>query len=287
MRLIFAVSPSKKFLTLMKKCDVKHILLSYAFIKSVDQFMNILGDYRPRSITLDSGAFSVWAAGKTIDIRAYMLFARQIRERLPAEIELNVVNLDVLPGKFGQTPTDIQREKSAQQGWNNMLTLEAEELKVIHVYHQHENIKWLEQMRQHSDYIGISPANDVSMKQKLGFMDRTYAHIKDTIKTHGFAVTSTDQLYRYPLFSADSSSWSSPARFGRIPLFYDDLSVKSCEYKDKKQVLQHWDYLKHIGMDKLSSDDWRDRTELSIRTYQELERITTNLWKKRGVVWPD
>ncbi len=285
MRVIFACSPGHKHLQLLRKCNVEHILVSYAFVKDVSQLMKYLDGYTPKSFTLDSGAFSVWANNKTIDLWAYTLFAKRLREALPSEVELNVVNLDVLPGKWGQTPTDIEREESAKQGWVNMIKLEMEGLKVIPVYHQHEDLKWLDSIRNHCDYIGISPANDCSMKQKLSFMDSCYAKITNTVKTHGFAVTSPDQLYRYPLYSADSSSWTSPARFGRIPIFKDDLSMSSVIYKDKKDVLRNWDYLKSIGITKLGADDWQDRTELSIRSFQKLEKIATKLWTSRGIVW--
>lgn len=286
MRLVFATSPSKKHFALLKKCNVKHILVSYHFVKDVDKLLKKMDGYIPKSFTLDSGAFSVWANGGIVDLFSYMQFAKRLRKELPLEVELNVVNLDVLPGKFGQTPTMEEREKSAEEGWKNMLALEVEGLKVIHVYHQHEDLKWLKKLRTHSDYIGISPANDVSMKQKLSFMDSCYAEITNTVKTHGFAVTSPDQLYRYPLFSADSSSWVAAGRYGTIPLFYDDLSIKWLKYKNKDSVLKHWNYVKSLGMEKLGANDWQDRTELAIRSYQKLEEVTTSLWAKRGIIWP-
>ena len=285
MRLVFACSPSRKHFALLKKCNVEHILVSYHFVKKVDELFRKMDGYVPKTFILDSGAFSVWANGGSVDIFSYGLFAKRLREQLPPEVELNVVNLDVLPGEFGRTPTNEEREQSAIKGWDNMLYLESLGLKVIHVYHQHEDLKWLEKLRTHSDYIGISPANDVSMPQKLSFMDSCYAKITDTVKTHGFAVTSPDQLYRYPLFSADSSSWVAAARYGTIPLFYDDLSIKWLHYKNKDEILKHWDYIKHLGIDKLASDEWEGRTELAIRSYQKLQETATNLWKKRGVDW--
>ncbi len=285
MRLIFACSPGKKHLALLRKCSVEHILISYAFIKDVDYLIRLLDGYEPKSFTLDSGAFSVWANGKTIDIEAYTRFARELREKLSLNVELNVVNLDVLPGEFGRKPTDLEREESAEKGWANMLRLEKEGLKVIHVYHQHEKIDWLEKLRAHSDYIGISPANDCSMKEKQQFLDKTFGHIKNSVKTHGFAVTSHTQLYRYPFYSCDSSSWVAAARFGRIPIFCDDLTVKSLQYKDKEQVIKYWPYLQEIGIKDLASDDWTIRTELSIKTFQRLQEITTKLWKSRGITW--
>lgn len=303
MRLTLACAPVKKHFSLMKKCDVEHILVSYHFIKSVDRLFERMDGYVPKTFMLDSGAFSVWANGGTIDLQAYIAFAKQLREKLPTKCEFNVVNLDVLPGKFGVIPTQEEREQSAEQGWQNMLKIEAEGLKVIHVYHQHENLKWLEKMREKLPYIGISPANDVSMKQKLAFMDSCYKKITDDfighrtaglykdinpfIKTHGFAVTSPDQLYRYPLYSADSSSWVSAGRYGTIPLFYDDLSIKWLHYKNKNEVLKHWDYVKSLGMEKLGADDWQDRTELAIRSYQKLQEQATKLWTSRGVIWKD
>lgn len=259
--------------------------MSYHVAKNVNALLKKMDGYIPKTFMLDSGAFSVWSNGGTINLQAYIAFAKELKMSLPSECELNVVNLDVLPGKINNTPTDEEREKSAQEGWNNMLQLENEGLKVIHVYHQHEDLKWLEKLRQHSDYIGISPANDLPMNQKLRFMDSCYAKIKGTIKTHGFAVTSPDQLYRYPLFSADSSSWVSAGRFGTVPIFYDDLSIKWLHYKNKYEVLKHWEYIKSLGMDKLGAEDWQDRTELAIRSYQKLEKVAINIWQKRGVVW--
>ncbi len=287
MRLTFATSPSHKHFALLKKCEVEHVLVSYHFIKNVDRLLERMDGYTPKTFMLDSGAFSVWANGGTIDLEAYIAFAKRLKERLDPRIELNVVNLDVLPGKFGQTPTNEEREQSAIQGWENMKKLQAAGLKVIHVYHQHEDLKWLDKMHKELPYIGISPANDVGMPQKLAFMDSCYSKIKADVKTHGFAVTSPDQLYRYPLFSADSSSWVAAGRYGTIPLFYDDLSIKWLKYKDKKAVLKHWDYVKSLGMEKLGADDWQDRTELAIRSYQRLQTVTTNLWTSRGIIWKD
>jgi len=285
MRLTFACSPSRKHFALLKKCNVEHLLVSYHFVKDVDVLLKKMDGYVPKTFMLDSGAFSVWANGGRVDLFAYTLFAKRLRERLPPECELNVVNLDVLPGEFGRTPTQEEREQSAIQGWENMKKLQAEGLNVIHVYHQHEDLKWLDKMKAELPYIGISPANDVSMPQKLAFMDSCYSKIRDTVKTHGFAVTSPDQLYRYPLYSADSSSWVAPARFGAVPIFYDDLSIKWMHYKDKDEVLKHWDYVKALGMEKLSSEAWEDRTEFAIRSYQKLGEVATNLWKKRGINW--
>jgi len=287
MRVFFAISPARIYFKMLEDENVTNILTSYAFIKDPEKMIKLWGDFRPKNLILDSGAFSVWSKGDTVDIDKYADFCLGVRKILPEGISLYVTNLDVLPGKFGVRPTDFEREDSAQRGFDNMLYLESKGLKVIHVFHQHEDMKWLDKIRNHTDYMGISPANDVSMKEKLYWLNDVFSIIKDTIKTHGFAVTSHEQLYRYPFYSVDSSSWTAPARFGRIPIFLDDFTMKSIEYKDREDVLKYWDYLKDIGIEKLGANEYADRVKLAIRSYQKLEKMATNLWDKRGVKFID
>lgn len=283
-RVFFACSPSDQFVRTLANCDVDNVLISYAFIKKPDRFVELFTkqNWFPRNLIIDSGAFSVWANGQSIDIDSYSSFCKEVKNLLPSEVRLYCVNLDVLPGKFGFRPTKQQRIDSAQKGWENMLYLESKGLKVIHVYHQHESLDILERLRNHSDYIGLSPANDVSMNEKLEFLGECFSILRDQTRCHGFAVTSEKQLYQFPFFSADSSSWTAPARFGRIPVFMDNLHITSIDYKDQKDVLKYWEYLSKLGMDKMV-DDYLGRCEIAVKSYQQLQRIATELWDKRGV----
>lgn len=286
MNLYFACSPSRIHIGVLKEAKAKNLLFSYAFIKNPDSLIKLLGDFVPERIILDSGAFSVWSNGGSISLEDYGEFARQFRDRLDPSIELSVTNLDVLPGKWGFVPNEEEIAKSAEQGWQNMLYLESLGLKVIHIFHQHEDFSILERLRSHSDYIGISPANDVSMEEKLEWLNKVFFILKDTTKCHGFAVTSPRQLFGYPFYSVDSSSWVTPARFGRIPVLTDRNELKTFSYKDKEGVEKYWKYVSAIGIDKMASDvTWHDRVMIAIKTYQKLERIATELWTKRNVIW--
>ena len=282
MRVFFACSNSKAYINLLKEESVQNVLISYAFFKSPYKTRELFGDYQPQNLILDSGAFSVWSKGDEIDIDLYAQFCMDMIKLFP-ETKCYCVNLDVIPGKFGQRPTGQQIIDSAEQGWKNMEYLESKGLKVIPVFHQHEDFSVLDKLRNHTDYIGVSPANDVSMNEKIEWMNKVYSIIKDTIKTHGFAVTTSEQLYRYPLLSADSSSWTSPSRFGTIPVFTDKLEMKVIKYKDKASVIKYWEYIKDWGIEKLSSDDWSHRIKLSIKSYLQLNVQATKLWEQRGV----
>lgn len=170
------------------------------------------------SVVLDSGAFSAWTKRLQIDLDEYAAFARRNSEFIDT-----VVNLDCIPGEFGRVPDSAEVEASAQKGWENLLHLENEwGIRAMPVFHMGERLKWLDRMIDHGcDYVGISPANDRTTNQKRAWLDDVYDHICDAdgwpiIKTHGFGVTSVPILFRYPWYSADSTSWALFGAYGMI-----------------------------------------------------------------------
>lgn len=285
MHLHFACSPSRIHINVLKEAGAQNLLFSYAFIKNPTKLAQLLGTFRPNRVILDSGAFSVWSKGQTIDIDLYANFAVEFKKLLSEETELLVVNLDVLPGKWGEVPTKEKISESAEKGWQNMLYLESKGLKVIHIFHQHEDFAILDRLRAHSDYIGISPANDLSMAEKMQWLDKVFSIIKGTIKTHGFAVTGHRQLFKYPFYSVDSSSWVVPARFGRIPVLTDQNEVKTFTYKNVNDIEKFWSYISWMGIDRIASPSWHDRVYIAIKTYQKLQDLATKLWTNRGVIF--
>lgn len=166
---------------------------------------------------LDSGAFSAWTRKISIDLDTYIQFVHANRHHFDC-----VVNLDVIPAEFGRKPSAEEVERSAQQSWDNFIYMEQHGVKAIPVFHMGEELKWLDRMIQHGcDYVGISPANDRTTGQKRVWLDMVFDHITDAqgmpiIKTHGFGVTSVPLLFRYPWYSADSTSWILTGAFGSM-----------------------------------------------------------------------
>lgn len=281
---VYFAAQSKDFKLLTSE-NVNNILTSFAFCKSPQKILESFNGVFPERLIIDSGAFSVWTKGEVIDIDKYANFCQELKKILPKEIDLNIVNLDVLPGRFGQRPTTEQRELSAEAGWANMLYLEGKGLKVIHVFHQHEDFKWLDKLREHSDYIGISPANDVSMKEKMNWLNKVFGVLRDTKKAHGFAVTSDVQLTKYPFYSVDSSSWSAASRYGRVATF-GDKKLRTFSYKKRNEIINNWETIKDKSQALLHGSD-EDRLRQGIRSYLQLQKDITNLWTKRGIIWQD
>lgn len=175
-----------------------------------------------RLLMIDSGAFSVWNKGSSIDLEGYVDFCK----RHPGAS--CYVNLDVIPGvpnnKRTITPTSL--EDACQRGWNNYQRM-LKDLpldKVIPVFHQNENPKWLKRYLDFgTPYLGISPANDRGTPEKLHWMKsiRPLLFDKDgapRCKTHGFAVTSFRLMKYWQWYSVDSASWKVVAAWGGLYL---------------------------------------------------------------------
>jgi len=208
-------------------------LISYLYPHQREHWLRVNGDTKG-SVIIDSGAFSAWNKGDVIDIYEYMKYITETVEKLVnANKTVYYVNLDVIPGKVGQTKNlnkfignknilennnKIVNE-AAKQGLENLKLMIREGFQPIHVFHQGEHIRWLEEMIKHTDYIGIAPANDVSMLNKKKWIyavfEYMYKHGID-VRTHGFAVTMPELLEHLPWTTCDSISWLMISATGQV-----------------------------------------------------------------------
>lgn len=288
MHLYLATNSTKIHVGLMRRLEPPNMLISYHYFKDIMMFEDFTGGWYPQNLIIDSGAFSVWTQKGHIDIDKYIQYCKDVKSSVEAynakghNTNVYFVNLDVLPGNFGVYPTKEQREASAESGWANMEYMENSGVKCIHVFHQHEDFKWLNRLIQHQEYIGISPANDEHQTSKNRWMAKCFSIIKTNVKAHGFAVTSSNTLLQFPFYSADSSSWVQGAKYAAIPTFYNG-KMSSIRYKDKSNLslLTQRSVISNLDM----LDNYHARMEQGIRAYIALEKHITNVWEKRGVFW--
>jgi hypothetical protein len=201
--------------------ELHNRLLSYHYMKG-----NLNTRYYEKfrhhydNIVVDSGAFSVWNRGDVIDLEKYIDYCLEHLDKVDY-----VVNLDVIPATPGQKmipPEEIER--SASKGYENyfrMIERGVPKEKLIHVFHQNEDFKWLERMVKEMDYIGLSPANDRTTREKIIWLEDCMPYVTDkeghaTVKFHGFAVTSFKLMKKFPWHSVDSATWGIAAGLGRV-----------------------------------------------------------------------
>lgn len=232
---------------------------------------------------IDSGAFSAHTRGAELDVDAYIDYLNSIDD------ELHIfAQVDKIPGVFRQPKTKEQRAEAPEISWKNYLYMR-ERLKspkkLLPIFHQGEEYKWLENMLEWTDengehipYIGISPANDQPVKEKEKFISRCFQIIKQSsnpnVCTHAFGMTSLRVLERYPFTSADSTSWIMNGANGSIMTKYGSVTISSGRLnapdhilkmpKEAQKEIQRYVESHGYTMQSLS-DDYRQRVIFNIQ----------------------
>lgn len=243
--LYFASSGNTEMGTLL---DVKQCnrLFTQLEKSSINKCISRKVSSNPRKLFIDSGAFTSWTKSITVDVDAYIDFVNSI----DSDIDL-IAQVDCIPGMFGVPRTLEDKILAPEKSWENYLYMKdrvKSRDKLIPIFHQEEDYKWLRNMLdyRHSDgkpiqYIGISPANDRSQADKEEFIARSFDIIKHSsnpnVKTHGFGMTNFRILERYPYTSADSTSWKLSAAYGSILTSYGAVLVSNAQKSDKSHIL--------------------------------------------------
>ncbi|MGO9378501.1 MAG: hypothetical protein ACLP29_08095 [Dissulfurispiraceae bacterium] len=208
------------------KSEMENRLLSFAYRgQDLNRYTN---DYRSdyKNLMVDSGAFTFWTSGYEINLDEYIRYCLSKVN----DVEY-FVSLDVIPGSPGQKNLRLltgEIERSASQGYENynkMLEAGIAKEKLIHVFHQGENFRWLKKMVENMDYIGLSPGNDRSTEEKIEWLIKCMEYVTDSngrpiVRFHGFAVTSLRLVRLFPWTSIDSATWGILAGMGRAMIPY-------------------------------------------------------------------
>lgn len=199
-----------------------------------------------RKIFVDSGAFSAHTKGKVVDVEDYIEYLNA----RAGQFEV-IAQLDQIPGEFGKPKTREQLLEAPELSWQNYVYMRERVIdkdKLTPIFHQGEDFKHLHRMLEttfdgeHIPYIGISPANDVSTKDKAKWFEAVFRIIRDSsnpeVKTHAFGMTSLALLEKYPFYSADSTSWIMTCANGSIMTRFG-LVVMSDVQKDSPKHFNH------------------------------------------------
>jgi hypothetical protein len=206
--------------------NMPHVLESFHYIASPTHPDRIrrLG----KKIFLDSGAFSAWSQGVTIDLEAYCRYVKKNADVFEVASVLDVIG-------------------DAEGTWQNQLRCDAMDtggVPILPCFHYGEDPKYLKRYLDNYEYITIGglvgkPRNDV-----VRWLDRIWGnYLTDssgapTHKVHGFGMTGLTVIQRYPWYSVDSSSWIQKASRGTIthPLLGSvSVSLRSPHAKDEGQ----------------------------------------------------
>ncbi len=169
------------------------------------------------NLFMDSGAYSAWTRGSSIDIGEYIEF---LQNRLPY-LEA-YFNLDVIGGERGARRTAETLEYAANKSYENLKLMKNEGLQPIPVFHQQERWYHLERMiAEDNPYIALSPYEDISKPEQAAWFDKAFSMLVDSegvlkVKVHGLGVSGFSVLKKYPWTTTDATSYMLFAAYGFI-----------------------------------------------------------------------
>lgn len=197
---------------------------------------------KPGKLFIDSGAFSAWTKGAKVNVKEYIDW---LNERAN-DIDL-CGQVDVIPGDrvFGATPKQVR--EAAQSTWSNYLFMR-KRLKnpdsLLYTFHVGEPIEFLKQALEWRDengkpipYIALGGMVGKPTKIRDVFLENCFRTIRESsnpnIKVHAFGMTDFNLLEKYPIYSADSTSWIMVGAMGNVMSDYGNIAVSNNQIHDK------------------------------------------------------
>ncbi len=190
-------------------------------------------------IFLDSGAFSAYTQGITVDVRQYCSYIHDYKDILETvELENGTVLLlaSVLDAIGDPTGT-----------WYNQKRMEDMGVRALPCYHYGEPPEVLQYYAANYEYITIGGMVPISTPQLKIWLDGVWGKYLTNpdgtpkVKVHGFGLTSVQLMARYPWFSVDSSSWVQSGGIGNIFLPQFGMIAVSEFSPNRKEPGKHID----------------------------------------------
>lgn len=241
--LYFAGAYNKEIENIIVTRNYNKLLSNVNDRKQIINYINLKksGNFKGK-LFIDSGAFSTHTKGKEVDIDDYIKFLNDNHEYIDLYVQV-----DHIPGKFGVPRTIEQVLESPKKSWDNYLYMRERLIdkdKLLPVFHQDEDFKWLENMLnttfngKHIPYICISSSKDKSANLRFDWYKKVYNIIQfsnnPNVKVHSLGTSSSNHCEYFPFTSSDATSWIMSAAMGNITTKYGDICIsdKSLGKKD-------------------------------------------------------
>ena len=265
---------------------IKNYLIAFAG-RNIYSIIEKISNIEESFLMVDNGAFSVWKSGKKeINIKSYIDECKKIKDSFNFEC-LGFIALDKIPGSYGKKPSKSECELAVKYTKENYIYMRKELIDNVYpVFHQHDDFSYLDFYLDNTDFICISPANDVTNKGREIWLDKVFEKIdvkNSKVKTHGLAVTGKYLCEKYPFYSVDSISWSAPALYGRVNV-WKNFKIETLTKSNCYDSIMSAHCLNGI-MKSSSREDCRVAMDTSLDTFLELEDYITKLWEEKGIIW--
>ncbi len=264
------------------------VLVSFHYHRDTDLDALVSGLGGGVDLFADSGAYSAWSTGAQIDVEDYATWLHRWGHLIGTR-----ANLDVIGDRAGTA--------------RNQEILTGHGLNVLPVFHLGEPFRVLESLCEAHDYValgGLVPylaggKGNSNRSHLMAWMVK--AHLiarKRGAVLHAFGCTGSLFLWNLPFYSADSSSYSSGTRFGKVYLWDESAHLMRCiDFRTNSEMRRHAGLFRRHGISpgaicdpefmNTSNDHYRvDRTELEKITLTAYRKMEQSLTKRHCVPAP-
>lgn len=256
---------------------------------------------------IDSGAFTSWTKGITIDIDEYISYLNSITDDVTC-----YASLDVIPGKSGKStlPTPQESKEASDKSWENYLYMRKRVKhpdKLLYTFHIGEDYQYLKNALEYSDefgkvgYLGLGGVVGKTEEDIVEFLDKCFEIIQQSsnpnVRTHTFGMTRFRTLKQFPIYSTDSTAYIQKGAFGTIMLGNTVLPISSNSELEDTNIINRNPAIREVLNQKLQERNMtleelqtsRDKRVLwNCMSYYELldtykyeprvKTVTTDLW---------
>jgi len=200
---------------------------------------------------LDSGAFTAFTKGATIDPQAYANFIKG------------------MPGVWGVASSLDhigEGEEAAQKSFDNWQHLKYLGADTRPVFHVREPDAWLKRyMDLGEDYILIGGMVPESSQWLIERLDHLFAEVicdrdgNPKAKIHGFGLTDQQVMFKYPWYSLDSASWMMTGIYGACLFRMPNGNLRKIIFSNDSPDKRHfdgWHYHVMPTEQRLEIDKW-------------------------------
>jgi hypothetical protein len=206
------------------------------------------------TLLLDSGAFTAWNKSHEMHLHDLMPVYFDFMNKYWSSLkEIYLINLDKIPGSPGRTAEYAEIQEACEISDKNYQILIKEfGPRVLPVFHQNEDEARLREICQMSEYICVSPRNDLPEGQRVRWSHEVHGKIPRTTRTHGLAATGMLMMETVPWTSVDSASWVFTAATGNISICINGrlLNLGVSEQSPTRFLInQHFNTLSELAKD--------------------------------------
>ena len=244
--LYFAGAENPKVMEFAKQKNVCKLFTQATERKHITEWANEKVDNKiTNKLFADSGAYSAHTRGYEVDVDDYIDYINNLDDGLDL-----FAQVDKIPGEFRKERTQEQIINAPRESWENYLYMRERVKsphKLVPIFHQDEDFKWLKNMLEwkdekgnHIPYIGVSSSKDKAVKFREDWYWKVFGIVQESsnpkVFIHSFGTSSIKHLETFPFKSSDATSWIRGAAFGGIQTDFGTILVSGVQDKDKEHI---------------------------------------------------